>query len=221
MRGVANIPPGRTPSPTSTSPKKGPGTSPSPGTTPNPSPVPQQSPRLRAKSSTKTNTSKPAANAKDEQKRYEREQAILKEELAKEARRQREAAREEMTKTLSRERQHTRQEAEMAKVMVQRLQKKDTELKALDAFYKEQIAQLEKRNAERFTQGREKFHEAASKTEGHVRPRNTEPVCPGLQAQILNCYKENRDETLRCSDLAKEYLQCINDAKKNLMVNHG
>lgn len=46
------------------------------------------------------------------------------------------------------------------------------------------------------------------------RSRNTDPVCSGLQAQILSCYRENRDQTLKCSDLAKEYMQCINAAKK-------
>ncbi|TKS77100.1 MICOS complex subunit mic25a [Collichthys lucidus] len=46
------------------------------------------------------------------------------------------------------------------------------------------------------------------------RSRNTDPVCSGLQTQILSCYRENREQTLRCSDLAKEYMQCINAAKK-------
>lgn len=46
------------------------------------------------------------------------------------------------------------------------------------------------------------------------RPRSTEPVCSHLQAQILTCYKDNKGETLRCSDLAKEYMRCIHEAKK-------
>lgn len=44
--------------------------------------------------------------------------------------------------------------------------------------------------------------------------RNTEPVCAGVQAQILSCYRDNRDQTLKCSDLAKEYMKCIDAAKK-------
>lgn len=46
------------------------------------------------------------------------------------------------------------------------------------------------------------------------RRQNTEPVCSYLQAQILTCYKDNKGETLRCSDLAKEYMRCIHEAKK-------
>lgn len=129
--------------------------------------------------------------------------------------------REEMSKTMSRERQQVRHEAEKAKQQAQQLQKKDSQLKALDAFYKEQLAQLEKRNLERFEQSKEQFHQAASKTEVNMRSRSTDPVCPGLQAQILSCYKGNREQTLKCADLAKEYMQCIDAAKKNLLVNHG
>ncbi|TMS15777.1 hypothetical protein E3U43_013070 [Larimichthys crocea] len=213
MRGVANIPPERT-SPTS-SPQKDTGAS--------------RSPRPQHRAQPSTQSSKPASYAKEEQKRFERQQTTLKEEVTKLGQRESEAAREEKIKAMSRERQHRRQEAEKAKqlspdeikVMAQQLQKKDSQLKALDAFYKEQLAQLEERNWERYEQGKEQFHQAASKTEENVRSRNTDPVCSGLQTQILSCYRENRDQTLRCSDLAKEYMRCINAAKKNLLVNHG
>lgn len=153
--------------------------------------------------------------------RAEQQHTIAQEELSKVARKEREAARVDLSRALSRERQHTQQESEKAKLLVQQLQKKDAELKALDAFYKEQVALLEKRNLERYGEASVKFHDQATKSEAHVRARCTEPVCPGLQAQILSCYKENREETLRCADLAKEYMQCINAAKKNLLVNHG
>ncbi|KAK9515688.1 hypothetical protein VZT92_026315 [Zoarces viviparus] len=216
MRGVANIAPERTSSPTS-SPQKDTGAprSASPGSRP------QRGPQHQAQPGTQSSTSKPASYAKEEQKRYERQQTVLKEEWVKVAQREREAAREEMTKAMTRERQQKRLEAENAKQLAQQLQKRDVQLKALDAFYKEQLAQLEKRNLERYEQSKDEFHQAASKTEASVRSRNTDPVCLGLQAQILSCYRDNRDQTLRCSDLAKEYMRCINAAKKNLLVNHG
>ncbi|XP_044068183.1 MICOS complex subunit mic25a-like isoform X2 [Siniperca chuatsi] len=216
MRGVANIAPERTSSSSTSGPQKDTGASLS---TSSNSP-PQQSPQHRTQPSTQSSTSKPVSYAKEEQRRYELQQKILKEELAKVAQREREAAREEMTKAMSQERQHIHQEAEKAKQLAQQLQKKDSQLKALDAFYKEQLAQLDERNLERYEQSKEQFHQAASKTEANVRSRNTDPVCPGLQSQILSCYRESRDQTLRCSDLAKEYMQCIDAAKKNLLVGH-
>uniref|UniRef100_A0A3B3DKN3 Coiled-coil-helix-coiled-coil-helix domain containing 6a n=1 Tax=Oryzias melastigma TaxID=30732 RepID=A0A3B3DKN3_ORYME len=165
-------------------------------------------------------SSKPASNAKEEQRRFERQQAILKDELAKIAQREKQLANEK-TKASVQERQHTRQESEKTKQLVLQLQKKDLQLKALEAFYQEQLDQLEKKNLERYEESKEKFHQAASITEANIRSCSTAPVCSGLQAQILSCYRDNRDQTLKCSDLAKEYMQCINAAKKNLPVNHG
>uniref|UniRef100_A0AAQ6ILD8 CHCH domain-containing protein n=1 Tax=Anabas testudineus TaxID=64144 RepID=A0AAQ6ILD8_ANATE len=215
MRGVANIAPERTSSSTSSMQKDT-------GASHSASP---SSRTHRDQQSTQGNTSKPTSYATEEQRRYEWQQAVLKEELAKVAQRER----EEMTKAMTREKQHTREEAEKTKqlsadeieVMAQQLEKKDSQLKALDAFYKEQLAQLEKRNLERYEQSKEQFHQAASNMEVNIRSRNTDPVCSGLQAQILSCYRDSRDQTLKCSDLAKEYMQCINAAKKNLLVNHG
>lgn len=161
----------------------------------------------------------PQSNKKDEQRRFEEQQQFLKDELSKLA--QKEAVIDELAKARSKEKLQTRREAEKAKLLAQKLQKKDSQLQALEAFYKAQIAQLEKRNREEYEQRKDQFHQAASETEQHVRACNTEPVCTGLQAQILSCYKDNKDQTLRCSDLAKEYMKCIQAAKKNMMVNRG
>uniref|UniRef100_A0A3B3VJ02 Coiled-coil-helix-coiled-coil-helix domain containing 6a n=1 Tax=Poecilia latipinna TaxID=48699 RepID=A0A3B3VJ02_9TELE len=210
MRGVANIPPESSSSATSPQKEKGASRSAS-------SASQAPSPPHWAPPSSKSGKT----FAKDEQRRYELQQTILKDRLAKMAEREREAVREELVKTMSRERQQARKEAEKAKELAQQLQKKDSQLKALDAFYKEQLAQLEQRNFERFKESKDQFHQTASVTEASFRSRNTAPVCPGLQAQILSCYKDNKDQTLKCSDLAKEYMQCINAAKKNLLVNHG
>ncbi|XP_051735489.1 MICOS complex subunit mic25a isoform X1 [Ctenopharyngodon idella] len=162
-------------------------------------------------------------------KRYEQQQAIIQEELARIARKEREAARQDITRAVQRERVQTRQESEKVKQLPaseldawgKQLEKKEAELKALDAFYKEQITNLEKKNEERFRMSAEQFHTAATRSEANIKPRNVEPVCSTLQAQILNCYRENREQTLQCSDLAKEYMQCINAAKKRQMLLFG
>lgn len=125
----------------------------------------------------------------------------------------------EMSKEISKDKHRTCEES--ARKLAQQLQKKDVELKALESFYREQLVLFETRNMQRFNQSKEQFHHAASKTQATVSARCTEGVCPALQAQIFTCYKENREQTLRCSDLAKEYMQCIDAAKKNLLVNHG
>lgn len=203
MKGVANIAPEKPAVTTSTTQKDA-----DARRTPIPDSQPIQAP-----------PASPESNKQDEQKRFEEQQQFLKDELSKVA--QKEAVMDELAKARSQEKLQTRREAEKAKLLAQNLQKKDSQLKALEAFYKAQIAQLEKRNREEYVQSKDQFHQAASKTEEHVRACNTEPVCTGLQAQILSCYRDNKDQTLLCSDLAKEYMKCIQAAKKNLMVNHG
>ncbi|KAJ0064691.1 hypothetical protein NL108_011778, partial [Boleophthalmus pectinirostris] len=108
--------------------------------------------------------------------RFEEQQQFLKDELSKVA--QKEAVIDELAKARSKEKLETRREAEKAKALVRththigipgfKLQKKDSQLKALEAFYKAQIAQLEKRNQEEYEQSKDQFHQAASKTEEHV-----------------------------------------------------
>uniref|UniRef100_A0AAY5K7N1 CHCH domain-containing protein n=1 Tax=Esox lucius TaxID=8010 RepID=A0AAY5K7N1_ESOLU len=180
---------------------------------PRPSPTPPHRPQARPQPGPQA--SQTHTDTKEElRKRYERQQTGVQEELIKGARREREAARTEMSKALHRERLQSHQEGEKAKLLAKRLEKKEAELKALDAFFKEQLAQLEKRNLDRYDQTKKQFHDQATKSEALVTARNTEPVCINLQSQILHCYKENQEQTLQCSDLAKTYMQCINAAKK-------
>uniref|UniRef100_A0A8I5TI72 Coiled-coil-helix-coiled-coil-helix domain containing 6 n=1 Tax=Pongo abelii TaxID=9601 RepID=A0A8I5TI72_PONAB len=47
-----------------------------------------------------------------------------------------------------------------------------------------------------------------------LRPRRVEPVCSGLQAQILHCYRDRLHEVLLCSDLVKAYQRCVSAAHK-------
>lgn len=199
MKGVANIAPEKTPQTT---------TNLDASATPIPGSQPSQTPPTSSQS-----------NQKDGQRRFQEQQQFLKDELSKVA--QKEAVIDELAKAREKEKLQTRREAEKAKLLAQNLQKKDSQLKALEAFYKAQIAQLEKRNREEYEQSKDQFHQAASQTEEHVRACNTTAVCSDLQAQIFSCYRDNKDQTLRCADLAKEYMKCIQAAKKNLMVNHG
>ncbi|KAJ8782973.1 hypothetical protein J1605_009581 [Eschrichtius robustus] len=40
------------------------------------------------------------------------------------------------------------------------------------------------------------------------------PICADLQAQILQCYRQNTQQTLSCSTLANQYKRCVNQAKQ-------
>ncbi|XP_039460326.1 MICOS complex subunit mic25a-like isoform X7 [Oreochromis aureus] len=102
MRGVANIAPERTSSPASS-----PQTNTASSHSASSGSQSQQGPQQRAPPSSQ--------HSKEDQRRYEHQQKILKEEWAKMAQREMEAAKEEMAKATSRERQQTRLEAERTK----------------------------------------------------------------------------------------------------------
>lgn len=163
----------------------------------------------------------PAQMQEELRRRFEQQQALVQEELARIARREREAGQDTITAALLRERAKTREEQDKAQSLAKQLDKKEAELQQLSAFYKEQLLLLEKKNMDLYQQASEQYHQAADKAEGHIKPRHAVPICPGLQSQVLDCYRENRHQTLLCSSLAREYMNCINTAKKNTLVNHG
>lgn len=120
-----------------------------------------------------------------------------------------------------REKGKTHEELMKTKQLAKQLEKKEAELQHLAAFYKEQLHILEKKNLDYYQQTSEQYNEAADKAEAHIKPRPAVSICPELQAQVLHCYRENQQQTLHCSTVAKEYMDCIQAAKKTLLINHG
>ncbi|XP_056380850.1 MICOS complex subunit MIC25 isoform X3 [Hyla sarda] len=167
--------------------------------------------------------SKQPTYAEDElYRRYEKEQAIVQEELARIAKRERETAQELYSSAILREKNYTNQERVRTEQLpadldewAKKLQCKEEELKKLDAFHKEQLASIEKKNLEIYKLTAEQFHTAATNAEYRVKKRSYDPVCMNLQSNILKCYTANRQELLNCSDLAKEYRACVREAQKS------
>ncbi|XP_047670136.1 coiled-coil-helix-coiled-coil-helix domain containing 6b isoform X3 [Tachysurus fulvidraco] len=126
-------------------------------------------------------------------KRFELEQALLREELARITRREKASVGDDVNPAVLQERVRAEEEQKN----VQNLNKE----------YYQQAAQM--------------YNEEATKASTNIKPRNTVPICSEMQSKVLSCFQENRHQTLHCSGLAKEYMNCINTAKKNLMVNHG
>ncbi|XP_032267961.1 MICOS complex subunit MIC25 isoform X2 [Halichoerus grypus] len=119
-------------------------------------------------------------------KRYKQEQAKVQDELFQVVTREREAATKHRSASL-----------QQGEGSVDQEKQKSTQL-----------------NAEMYKLSSQQFHEAASKMEGMIKPRRIEPVCSGLQAQILRCYRDNLQEVLLCSDLVKAYQHCVSAAHK-------
>ncbi|KAM9800691.1 coiled-coil-helix-coiled-coil-helix domain containing 6b isoform 2-T3 [Syngnathus typhle] len=101
------------------------------------------------------------------------------------------------------------------------LERKEQELATVSSFYQEQLEILEKKNLETYQQTAEQYNRTATKAEANIRPRQSASVCSELQAKVLQCYRENPQQTLHCSTLAKQYMTCIQQASKSSLTNHG
>ncbi|XP_054407289.2 MICOS complex subunit MIC25 isoform X10 [Pongo abelii] len=126
------------------------------------------------------------SGTKEGVKRYEQEHAAVQDKLFQVAKREREAA----TK-------HSKTSLPIGEGSISHEEQKSVRL-----------------NAEMYKLSSQQFHEAASKMESTIKPRRVEPVCSGLQAQILHCYRDRLHEVLLCSDLVKAYQRCVSAAHK-------
>nr|KAF6469140.1 coiled-coil-helix-coiled-coil-helix domain containing 3 [Molossus molossus] len=101
------------------------------------------------------------------------------------------------------------------------LEQKDRVIKRQDAFYKEQLARLEERSSEFYKVTTEQYQKAAEEVEAKFKRYEVHPVCADLQAKILQCYRQNSQQTLSCSALANQYMRCVNQAKQSMIEKGG
>ncbi|XP_030584529.1 coiled-coil-helix-coiled-coil-helix domain containing 6b isoform X2 [Archocentrus centrarchus] len=158
-------------------------------------------------------------------KNFERQQAMVKEQLARLAQRETETAAvtglDELTSALITEKGRSFEEQEKAKILARKLEMKEKELASISSFYKEQLEILEKKTLDNYKEVAEQYNLAASKAEARIRSRHTAFLCAELQAKVLQCYRENPQQTLHCSSLAKQYMTCVHQAKQSALTNHG
>uniref|UniRef100_A0A3P9MX14 Coiled-coil-helix-coiled-coil-helix domain containing 6b n=1 Tax=Poecilia reticulata TaxID=8081 RepID=A0A3P9MX14_POERE len=176
-----------------------------------------------AADSQKTSPSSKSAEAsshtqEEMRKNYERQQALVQEQLAKLNLREREtSAIKDMDKSSSPgyvRKWRTQEEHENSKLLARLLERKEQELATIQSFYKEQLEIMEKKNLQNYKQTAEEYFEAAAKTGERIRPRYIATMCTELQSKVLQCYKENPKQTLHCSRLAQQYMNCVQQGKK-------
>ncbi|KAF6085555.1 coiled-coil-helix-coiled-coil-helix domain containing 3 [Phyllostomus discolor] len=67
----------------------------------------------------------------------------------------------------------------------------------------------------------EQYQKAAEEVEAKFKRYEAHPVCADLQAKILQCYRQNAQQTLSCSALADQYMRCVNQAKQSVIEKGG
>lgn len=151
---------------------------------------------------------------KEDLKKFQQEQLAVQDELVKVAKKEKEAAEKHLKASLPKKKASPTHEQQQSARLARELENREAELSRRDTFYKEQQGRIQEKNAELYKLTSQQFHEAASKAESTIKPRRMEPVCSGLQAQILRCYRDHLHEVLLCSDLVKAYQHCVGTARK-------
>ncbi|XP_023562145.1 MICOS complex subunit MIC25 isoform X1 [Octodon degus] len=168
--------------------------------------APQKEPKLQR---SETIGGRQPSGVKEDLKRFRQEQATVQDELFQVVKREREAAARHLTAAPPVVEGSADQEKQQSAWLARELESREAELRRHDTFYQEQLGHIERKNAEMYKLSSQQFHEAATKAENTIKPRRVEPVCSGLQAQILRCYRDHAHEVLLCSDLVKAYQRCV------------
>nr|AAQ91238.1 hypothetical protein FLJ20420-like protein [Danio rerio] len=153
-------------------------------------------------------------------------QAQVKDEVSRILALEKSGAEETIQKAILRERVSAEDERLQAQIYqmerkARQLEERDKELRKQDAFYREQVAKLKERSSQFYKVTNENYHKAADEVNAKFKRYEISPVCTDLQGQILKCYRENAGKTLLCSNIASQYLQCVNHAKQEKLRTGG
>lgn len=148
-------------------------------------------------------------------------QAQVKDEVSRILALEKSGAEETIQKAILRERVSAEDERLQAQIYARQLEERDKELRKQDAFYREQVAKLKERSSQFYKVTNENYHKAADEVNAKFKRYEISPVCTDLQGQILKCYRENAGKTLLCSNIASQYLQCVNNAKQEKLRTGG
>ncbi|XP_059361170.1 MICOS complex subunit MIC19-like isoform X5 [Carassius carassius] len=124
-------------------------------------------------------------------------------------------------KAILRERVTAEDEKLQVQIYARQLEERDKKLRKQDAFYREQVAKMKERSAQFYKVTNENCHKAAEEVNAKFKRYEISPVCTDLQGQILKCYRENAGKTLLCSNIASQYMQCVNKAKQDKLRTGG
>ncbi|XP_030877456.1 MICOS complex subunit Mic19-like [Leptonychotes weddellii] len=82
-------------------------------------------------------------------------------------------------------------------------------------------SKTERKSSEFYKVTTEQYQKAAEEVEAKFKRYEFRPVCADLQARILQCYRQNSQQTLGCSALASQYMHCVRQAKQSMLEKGG
>lgn len=100
-------------------------------------------------------------------------------------------------------------------------QKHLEELRNVEISWQNRLKELEKQNSELFDSSQGKFASGIQHVEEKYIHQTFDPVCPEKQSDVLKCYQENRKMPLKCAEEVKEFVQCVDKVRMNILASQG
>ncbi|XP_061403802.1 MICOS complex subunit MIC19 isoform X3 [Lethenteron reissneri] len=121
-----------------------------------------------------------------------------------------------LTQAVLRERLVVEEDRRKLKMAARHVEEKEQEVMRLQAKYRQQIVDLNSKSATFYKLSSDNFNLTAQEAEKKLPKGPYVPVCGDLQGVVLSCYNNSGGQTLNCSAVAKQYMQCVNSAKQLL-----
>jgi len=89
------------------------------------------------------------------------------------------------------------------------LEEKDAESRTKENKLQEEMNSLRKKLADKEEITVEKFNQAVEETKRKFSHASKVPACQHLKNEVLNCYKQNPTQALKCSQQVRDFLSCV------------
>lgn len=93
------------------------------------------------------------------------------------------------------------------------LEEKDAESQTRENKLREQISDLKKKIAEKEEITVDKFNQAVDDTKRKFSQPTKVPACQHFKNEVLNCYKQNPTQSLKCSQQVKAFITCVEQSQ--------
>ena len=94
------------------------------------------------------------------------------------------------------------------------------EIHAIQESYQEQLKKYEDQNKYLWYSTTKKLAEDLTNIEEkYTHKLKYDTVCPEAEAQVESCYSSNRKQPLKCSEIVKNFVGCVRDARFKALAN--
>lgn len=63
------------------------------------------------------------------------------------------------------------------------------------------------------------FDRGVGNIESQIKPLQHSPICTDIQQKVLECYRNNKKQPLKCANEVQDFVQCVQAARVKLMQN--